>query len=71
MDQPGLHTANLIRGYRGADAAAAERDSALDLSCGNCLCQWDDEIGVVIERIKLERAEINNLVPRVQQRLFQ
>ena len=52
MDQPGADTGNLVDCYAGADAAATERHTTLDLARGERSGQGDDEIGIVVREVK-------------------
>jgi hypothetical protein len=51
VDKPCTHTGNFIRGDGRTHAAAAERDSTLNLPGGYSPRQWDDEIRVVISGV--------------------
>ena len=69
MDEPSTHAGNFVRGDGCSHAAAAERDSALNLSSGYSPGQRDDEVGVVISGVQLVCAEVHDLVPRATQQL--
>jgi hypothetical protein len=56
---------------RRTDAAPAERDSALYISASDGLCERNDEIGIIVCGIQLVGAEVNDLVTRGAQGLFQ
>jgi hypothetical protein len=62
MDQSGAHPRDLIRGDRGANAAAAQRHPALDLARRDSPRQGDDEIRVVISRVQPICAEVLNVI---------
>ena len=53
MDKPGTHTGNFVRGDSRSNAAAAERNAALNLPRGDGLGQGDDEVWVVIPGVQL------------------
>ena len=55
---------NFICAHGRADAAAANRDSALDRACRYGPSQRSDEIGIVVALIEDVRPEINNLMAR-------
>jgi hypothetical protein len=67
MDKPGTHTGNFACSDGRSNAAAAERDAALNLPRGDGPCQGDDEIWVVIIGVQLVRAEVHDVVPRAAQ----
>ena len=55
---------DLVGADRRADAAAADRHAALDLSRHHRLAERNDEVGIVVVRIQRVRAEVDDLVAR-------
>src|SRR5262249_28418034 len=62
MDQPGPDARNLVRADGGPDTAATDGHTALDRACRDRLAERDDEVRIVIVRVELLRAEINDVV---------
>ena|SRR5215471_15758428 len=50
-DQACAGSRNLVGAHRGANAAAANRDSAFYVACRNCLGQRKNKVRVVIPRV--------------------
>ena len=57
----------LVGTDRCADTATADRHATLHLSRGNRARQRNNEIGIVICRVQVMRAEIDDLMPRCAQ----
>jgi hypothetical protein len=69
MNKPSTHTMDFVRSDGCTHAAAAKRDSALNLPGGYSPSQRDDEVGVVISGVQLMSAEVHDFVPRAAQQL--
>jgi hypothetical protein len=62
MDQPGTDARNLVRADRGPDTAATDGHTTLDRPCRDRLGERDDEVRIVVVRVELVRAEIDDVV---------
>jgi len=67
MNQARAHTRHLVGGDRGAHAAAANGDAAIYRPGGNCACQWDNKIWIVIVRLRLGVSEIADAMSALAQ----
>src|ERR1700676_5242290 len=63
--QSGADSLDFVRTHRSPHAAAADSHSALDLPSGHIAGERDDEIGIIIARVKSMRPEIDDLMPRL------
>src|SRR4030095_14349873 len=61
--QRGVRSGHLVGADRGADAAAANRDPALERFCRHRLGERDDEVRIVVVRVQRARSEIDYVVP--------
>ncbi len=64
MDKCSTYAGNLVGSNGRANTAAAERDSTLNLPCGDSPGQRNNEVGVVVFGVKLVSTEVDGLVPR-------
>ena len=60
MNKPSTHTMDFVRSDGCTHAAAAKRDSALNLPGGYSPSQRDDEVGVIISGVQLVGAEVDD-----------
>ena len=67
MDERGADAGNLVRAHRRADAAAADRDAAIDAARHHRVGEWDYEVGIVVVGIGAVRAKVDHLVSRCAQ----
>ena len=66
VDEPGANPVDLVGRDAGADAAAAERHTTLDLAGGERSGQGNYEIGVVVREVQRMRAEVEDLCPELR-----
>jgi hypothetical protein len=62
VDQGGTNSYNLVGANRRADTASTNRHSALYFAGGYSFGQRDHEIGIIVARIKVVSAEIENVM---------
>ena len=62
MDEPGAHSGNLVGGNGCAHSTATQSDTALNVSRGNSLGKWDDEVRIVICGVQFTRAEVYDFI---------
>ena len=63
VHQPGTDSRYLVCTDRRSDAAAADGYAAFDRPCRHSPGERDDEVGIVVARIQLLGAEVDDLVP--------
>jgi len=62
MNKTGTNTGYLVRSHRRADSAATDGQATFDLAGSNSLCQWNDEVGIIIGRVQMMSAKVNHLM---------
>lgn len=63
VNEASANTADPVRAYGCADAAAADRDPSLDAAGGHRLGERDDIVGVVVTLAQLMCADVDDFVP--------
>src|SRR5215831_15239883 len=62
MDQPSTNSLYFGSADRCPYPAAADSNAPLDIACGNCLSERDNEIGIVVAGIQAVRAEVHDFM---------
>src|SRR5215831_5246924 len=63
VDETGVNAFNLVGAHRRADAAAADRDAAIDVTSEHRSCERYDVVRIVVARVQAMGTEINHLIP--------
>src|SRR5262245_51288928 len=63
VDQGCADASHLVGTDCGTDAAAADRNAPLHLSCGHSASKRDDKVGIIIAGIERVSSEIDYVVP--------
>src|SRR6185369_2448431 len=62
MYQRGTDTGNLVCDHACSHTAAAKGNAPFQITPGHGLCQWNDEIGVIVSRVQLKGSKIGHLM---------
>ena len=60
VDQGGPNSQNFVSANRRSDTASTNRNSALYFAGGHCFGERDNEIGVIVARVEIASAEVEN-----------